>query len=217
VEAAYDVQRRLLAALGDQPDGYKIAMTSPETRALAAASEPAYGVLTASRIRTSPGSVRLSDGNRPMVEPELMLIPRRDLARGATEAEIVATCDVAAGLEVPDARYRDWFGRQRLTDLISDNCAAGWAVVDSGRRPAAEVDLERVRMRLYRDGRVLAEADSSVVMGSPARAVEWLAARLALPRGCVISSGTFLMPVPLEPGEYRADYEGLGSASVVAH
>jgi 2-keto-4-pentenoate hydratase len=214
VDTAYDVQRRLLSVLGGSARGYKIAMTSAETQALVGAHEPAYGVLLAEHILSSPARISLAEANRPMLEPELMLIPGADLPLSAGEAEVIAACDVAAGLEVPDARYRDWFGRQRLTDLISDDCATGWVVVASRRRPAAELDLASVHMRLFRDERLVGEADSSVVMGSPARAVAWLAKSVAVPAGCVISSGTFLMPVPAEPGVYRVEYEGIGEASV---
>jgi 2-keto-4-pentenoate hydratase len=220
---AYDIQdlvvATICAASGDTIVGYKIAMTSPETMALAGASEPAFGALIASTVVTSPAAVSLSHLYQPLIEAELVFIIDEDLTRAATEEEIIRRSRVAPAIEVPSARYRDWFGRIKVVDLVSDNSATGLLVVGPDSVPADQLTLETIGMRLRHDGREVARGISAEVLGSPASAVAWLTRRLAergktLRAGSLVSSGTFTMPVRPDVGQYVADFEGIGSASV---
>jgi 2-keto-4-pentenoate hydratase len=220
---AYDIQDLVVAttcaASGDTIVGYKIAMTSPETMALAGAIEPAFGALTSSAVVTSPAAESLSDLYQPMIEAELVFIFDEDLTPAATEEEIVGRSRLVPAIEIPSARYRDWFGRMRVVDLVSDNTATGLLVVGPDSIAADQLALETIVMRLRHDGQEVARGISAEVLGSPASAVAWLARRLAergktLRAGSLVSSGTFTMPVRPDAGQYVADFEGIGSASV---
>jgi 2-keto-4-pentenoate hydratase len=220
---AYDIQDLLVSAIcaasGDTLAGYKIAMTSPETMALAGASEPAFGVLVASTVVTSPAAVSLSDLYQPLIEGELVFIIDEDLTHAATEEEIVRKSRLAPAIEVPSARYRDWFGRIKVVDLVSDNTAAGLLVVGPDSVPASQLTLDAIGMRLRHDGREVTRGISAEVLGNPASAVAWLTRRLAergktLRAGSLVSSGTFTMPMRIHVGRYVADFDGIGSASV---
>jgi len=223
-ELAYAVQdlvvQGLCAGGKDSRVGYKIAMTSPETMALANAREPAYGVLTRSMVLASPAIIALSDLYQPRLEAELVFLIDADLPPAAGPDEIVRAARVAAGLEIPSARYRDWFGRMPIPDLVSDDTAAGRLVVAGGAVPADGLALDRIEMRLRHEGREVQHGLSSVVLGSPILAVAWLTRALAargrsLRAGELVSSGTFGLPLPAASGRWEAGFSGIGSASAV--
>jgi 2-oxo-hept-3-ene-1,7-dioate hydratase len=219
---AYAVQERLVAALtagsGDIA-GYKIAMTSESTMALAGASEPAYGVLLTSMLRASPADVALDELYQPRIEAELIFLFDGAVSADPSPDEIVAATRVAPALEVPSARFRDWFGRMPVVDLVSDNTAAALVVVGAQAVPARGLALDSIAMRLEHDGRPLAEGGSAEVLGTPLNAVAWLARKLAahgkrIEPGMLVSSGTFTMPSAVESGRYEAVFEGLGTVKV---
>jgi 2-keto-4-pentenoate hydratase len=133
---------------------------------------------------------------------------------------IVAGSRVAAGLELPSARYRDWFGRTPVPDLVSDNTAVGRLVVGTAWVAAANLDLAAVGMRLRHDGVVVQSGVSSAVLSSPALALAWLSEALArrrhsLRQGDLVSSGTFGIPLPIQSGRWEAEFDGVGTVSAV--
>jgi 2-keto-4-pentenoate hydratase len=220
---AYRVQREFVsersARLGEPVRAFKVSMTSPETQALAGGRRPAYGRLTAGQILRSPAQVSLGALLAPRLELELQFLVREDLSPEAGPEEIVARCDVAPGLEVPDSRFRDWFGNLSALEVIADNAVAGLVVV--GRpRPAWSVDVGGIEGELRLDGRVVARGLARAVMGSPVAAIGWLARELArtgetLAAGTVVSSGTFALPVALEAGEYVGAFGSVGEVRLV--
>jgi 2-keto-4-pentenoate hydratase len=220
-ELAYELQDLVVAGVcrggADAPAGYKIAMTSPETMALAGASQPAYGVVLRSALLASPAQVPLTDLYQGRVEGELIFLVDRDLPPGAGPEDILGGCRVVPGLELPSTRYRDWFGRVQVPDLVADNTATGRVVVGADAVPAASLRLGAVEMVLRLDGDEIAHGVSTAVLGDPVNALVWLVRRLAgrgrhLRAGEIVSSGTFHMPPPIRPGRYEARFEGLGTA-----
>ncbi|MDS8740880.1 hydratase, partial [Streptococcus pneumoniae] len=78
------------------------------------------------------------------------------------------------------------------------------------------------RGELFLDGESIATGSSSEVLGHPVNAIKWLAAELEahglkLKRGLTVSSGTFILPKPLQKGRYEAKYEGIGSVELTVH
>ncbi|HXF57311.1 MAG TPA: hypothetical protein VNO34_07030 [Actinomycetota bacterium] len=215
---AYEVQRRFVEEWsrwrGDPVGGFKVSMTSPETQALAGGRGPAYGRLLTGQVLDGPARVSLAATFSPRLELELQFVVREELPPGATAEEVLARCDVAPGFEVPDSRFRDWFGQLSAPEVIADDAVAGLVVVGAAW-PASRVEVGAVRAELRRDGEALVQGSASAVMGDPAEAVAWLARELAragerLAPGTVVSSGTFALPVPLEVGEYVGVFEPLG-------
>lgn len=68
-EDAYDAQERFVALrrarTGEGMAGYKVSMTSQETRALAGAGEPAFGRLTTGMVLRSPATLSLGGTFEP--------------------------------------------------------------------------------------------------------------------------------------------------------
>lgn len=215
----YEVQRLFVRSLctggSRRVAGFKLSMTSPETQALAAASGPAYGTLTSDIILDDGSEISMSDCFEPRVELELQFLVEEDLSAGAKRAEIERKCSVAPGIEVPDSRFRHWFGELSVGHIVSDLGLAGHVVVGASIPLGVGGNLPEVVGELRHRNDVVTGGLASMVMGDPLTALEWLTNRLdregrSLEKGTIVSSGTLCMPVPMETGTYRAIYAGIG-------
>lgn len=222
----YDVQADFLSRraqrLASLPIGYKVALTSPESQAALRTDRPASGRLLAADVVPSGSEIDLREHFSPLLEAELIFRVRTDLPGRASPAEIARTCDVAAGLECPDSRYRDWFGGDfptlALPDVIADNCLAGLVVVGEHWVPATDLDFPSVTAQLFVRSERVTEGTGASVLGDPLRAMAWLSAQLAergtaLTAGTLVSSGTFTAPVVARTGKAQCVFSaGLGEA-----
>ncbi|SFE18205.1 2-keto-4-pentenoate hydratase [Lentibacillus persicus] len=204
---------------GEKIAGYKISMTSPDTQAYANTDEPAYGTFTESNLIQSGASVSLTSLFEPLIEPELIFVLTDDLTAGASESEIISKSNLAAGLEIPDSRYKAWFPNFTLEDLLSDNGAAGLAVISGTVKTPSFEQLGSISMELFHDEEKVGEGDSSNVLENPASAVAWLSKKMAghgktLKKGAIIASGTFIPPIRAKEGTYKAVYTGIGEVIV---
>ncbi|MCK5892583.1 hypothetical protein [Aeromicrobium sp.] len=219
---AYAVQRRVFGELhGSSPAGYKVSLVAPEHRAAFGASEPTCGRLGESQLVPSGRTIAMSSLFHPLVEPELVFRVRRDLSPNASADEVRESCDVMAGMEIPDSRWRGWspVPGQTVGDLVADASFAGRVVHAEVGVPAASLDLSAVVGELRHDGVVIGTGRGDAVMGDPVLAVAWLSGMVArggeiLRAGVLVASGTFFYPPSAEPGTYTASYTGIGHASV---
>lgn len=220
---AYTIQEQFVKEKCEHTDeaisGYKISMTSPETQKLADTDEPAYGTFTEGNLVKTKRSVSLETLFDPLIEPELVFILTDDLSMGAAEQEILAKSKIAAGLEVPDSRYKDWFPNFSLEDLLCDNGAVGLVVIADAVEPPSIDELNDIQMELFHNGKKTGEGTSANVLGNPASAVAWLTRKLeghgkTLNKGMIIASGTFISPLRAEKGTYTAAYTGIGEVSL---
>lgn len=222
-EEAYHVQELFIEHQLEEKNvhisGYKVSMTSKETQAIASTHEPAYGTLLSHHVLTSESKLSKSELFQPLLEPEIIFIVNEDLTLDAEETEILQKTSIAAGIEIPDARYIDWFPNFSLIDLLSDNTATGRVVVAESAPILTLEQLGNIPLELYHNGEKIKEAFSSAVLDNPIYALRWLSQKLALhgttlKKGMIISSGTFIPPIPLEIGHYEAVYSGVGKAEI---
>lgn len=224
-EEAYAVQHafaeRWCALHATATRGYKVSVTNAPAQASIDTDEPTYGTLFRESVLASGDTLRLADAFTPMlVEAELIFLVDRDLAPDADRDEILASTRIAAGLELPESRYRDWWPdpQLRVMDLVADNSVAGCVVVGDAVDGSA-VDPLAVAMRTTLDGREILTGESTAVMEDPVASIRWLLGKLdsqgrRLRKGELVSSGTFTAPVVAERGTYVATYSGVGSVSV---
>ncbi|MHA6253193.1 2-keto-4-pentenoate hydratase [Oceanobacillus sp. CAU 1775] len=189
------------------------------SQAIANTNEPAYGTLLTSNVLQTGSTVSLGSLFSPLIEPEIMFLLTEDLSPGADELEILQKSKIAAGIEIPDARYIDWFPNFSLADLLCDNTATGLIVVSNPISVPTLQEFETIEMELYHNGEKISEGVSSAVLGNPVLAVKWLSQKLAdnnktLKKGMVISSGTFISPLPAKEGTYKVTYSDVGEAEV---
>lgn len=199
--------------------GYKVSMTSAETQAYANTHEPAYGTLLKTVIQQSGATVKLDNLFAPLIEPELVFVITEDLPSNPSIEDVLNHSQLAPAIEVPDARYQDWFPNFTLGDLLADNTATGLVVVGE---PVAQLNYDKlgaVTMSLTHNGAEVKTGVASEVLGNPVKSVQWLSQKLAshgksLKQGDVISSGTFITPIKAEQGTYTVDYQHVGQVTV---
>lgn len=222
-ETSYLVQEKLIIKKckvhNVEVCGYKISMTSNETQAIANTHEPAYGTLLTTHLKNSGDSVSLSSLFAPLIEPEIMFILTEDLSPEADEEEIIRKSKICAGIEIPDARYVDWFPNFSLPDLLCDNTATGLVVLSNPIEPLSFKDFGDIKMELFHNGVKISEGLSSAVLGNPVSSVAWLSKKLAqnnkiLKKEMVISSGTFISPLVAKEGTYTVTYSNIGTAEI---
>lgn len=228
VEQAYRLQYEVVDTLvrqwGVARAGFKISCTGAADRALIGALEPTYGTLTNAHLLDSGASIDLAGTNQPLVEPELVFRLIREPAPDATFEELADSVEVAAGLEVPICRFRNWWPEGAMPNLtlgglIADNAVAGFVVVGPRwvRLTAAEIDAMAVEL-CAPDGRV-SRGHATNVLGSPLAALSWLmgATRrlgVGIPAGSMVSSGTLTNPIRAVQGTFTATYPLVGDVTV---
>lgn len=220
---AYSIQDELVEKLidlyGAKVAGYKVSMTSKETQAIANTDEPAYGTILSTQVKQSGDIVELSSLFAPLIEPEIMFILTDDLSPNADEAEILQKSKICAGLEIPDARYENWFPNFSLADLLCDNTATGLITLSEPIAPLSLDEFANIKMELFHNGEKISRGISSAVLGNPVSAVAWLSGKLAkqnkvLKKDMVISSGTFISPLVAKKGTYQVRYSSVGEIEV---
>lgn len=217
-EEAYQVQDEVLAlkeAHGEKLQGYKISLTSQETQDLFNTNSPLFGQMTDVTVKES---VDLSDYNTPLLEAELVFLVQEAVNGSDSDEEVMAKCLVAAGIEVPDARYEDWFPKTTVYEVIADGAVNG-AVVYSQAKQYRYEDLADVEAVLYLNDEEVKRGHSTEVLGHPVNAVKWLAKVLEergekLEAGRFVSSGTFFLPEKLQAGNYKVTYGHVGEVSL---
>lgn len=221
----YAVQAALQALTGQALFGWKIAATSAAGQAHIGVDAPLAGRLLADRVRESGATVSLRANQMRVAEPEFAFQMGRDLLprdRPYTREEVLeAVAALHPAIEVPDSRYSD-FARVGAAQLIADNACADYFVLGA---PAPidwrSVDLIDQAVHLEIEGQAVHSGSGANVLGDPQAALTWLAnelseLRIGLRAGQVVTTGTCMTPVEVEPGNYlRADFGVIGS--VVVH
>lgn len=97
--------------LKNQPlGGYKVSLTSQETQDMFDSNEPLYGAQVQNHFVQSLANLSLKgDLLDPLAEVELVFKAKEDLQVTDSLEDLRRKTTVAAGVEVPDARFTDWF------------------------------------------------------------------------------------------------------------
>jgi 2-keto-4-pentenoate hydratase len=197
LRAAYAVQRELTALRirrGARRIGWKLGYTSAAMRAQMGVDAPNSGPLLDTML-VGDGEPVAGTLTHPRVEPEIAVRLDADLR----------PAEFRAALEVVDSVWRDY--RFRLEDNTADGSSAACVVLGPpmvGRADGA--DLAEVPVELFRNGESVGTATGGAAMGSPLRALAWLAEELPrhgerLRAGDVVITGGLTAAVPLEPGD----------------
>lgn len=204
--------------------GWKIAATSAAGQAHIGVDGPLAGRLLGERTFPSDAKLSLAHNRMRVAEPEFAFRAGRDLPprrQPYKVADVVAAMDaVIPALEVPDSRFQD-FVAAGTAQLIADNACAHEFVL--GRPSGAnwrglDFPSYTVHATLRKaDGRKI-ERDGigSNVLGDPLIALTWLVNELSgmgltLTAGQVVTTGTCMQPLAIEPGDHvHADFGALG-------
>lgn len=127
-ETAYHVQDAFVALRQEEVQGYKVSLTSEETQRMFDSDDPFYGQETVTQFVQGPLTLSLSDLLEPLIEIELVFRAKEDLSVDDTPEDLLEKLTIAPGIEVPDARFKNWFPKLNKYLVVSD-CAVGGRVV----------------------------------------------------------------------------------------
>ena len=235
-EDGYAVQALLEEKSAEPLFGWKIAATSTAGQAHINVTGPLAGrlldekVVDLSRRSGAAAKAELTFGVNHMkvAEAEFAFRMGRDLAPRrqpySVDEVLAAVAALHPAIEVPDSRFDD-FTVVGAPQLIADNACAHQFVLG----PAATADWRALdlvehtatglveRPLMGRQERVLTrEGKGANVLGDPRVALTWLANELSslgitLKTGEVVTTGTCLVPLPIQPGdEITVDFGVLG-------
>jgi 2-keto-4-pentenoate hydratase len=225
----YAAQAQLPVVSGRQVVGWKIAATSTNGQAHINVSGPLAGRLLSGQVFESGAAVP-SAGNRMRVaEPEFAFAMAQDLPPQAapyTQQHVMAAvASLHPALEVPDSRLEP-FTAAGEAQLLADNACAGHFVLG----PAApdvwrDLDLSNypvhARVQHGSELKYTREGTGGNVLGDPRIALTWLANQLSslgitLEKGQVVTTGTCMVPLELQPGDSAsADFGPLGRIEMI--
>jgi len=217
---AYAIQVEIERQSAKPLFGWKIAATSAAGQKHIGVDEPLAGRLLAERVHGDGDVIPFGANRMRVAECEFAFRMGRDLPPRETpygRGEVLsAVADLHLAIEIPDSRYAD-FVAAGGPQIIADNACAHRFVLGPKAPPIwRELDLAAHRV-VGKVGRRLArEGSGANVLGHPLIALTWLANELCglglpLAAGQVVTTGTCMIPLEIEPGdEVAADYGILG-------
>lgn len=221
--AAYRVQDRVVAALGCQTKGYKVAATSRIAQEHLGIDGPFTGRLLAERIYRSPASLPAAEHRFFVVEPEYAFtlgadLPLRDAAY--SEAEVAAAiASLHPAFEIVSSAYDAAWREAGAAALIADNAVHTAMVMGPATTDWRDLDFQRRKVRLDVDGALHSEGEGIRALGGPLETLLWLTQHLAgrglgLQAGDVVTTGVVTDIAYLTAGQRaEADFGELGSVS----
>jgi 2-keto-4-pentenoate hydratase len=220
----YAIQAGLEAYSAKPRAGWKIAATSVAGQQHIGVDGPLAGRLLAERLLPAGSAVSIAQNRMRVAEPEFAFRFARDVAPKAspytTEEAMAAVGDLHLCFELPDSRFAD-FARVGGPSLIADNACtrelvvgpvvtADWRSLDLARHPV----IAHVGQRYVREG------IGRNVLGDPRLALAWLvnevtALGITIRAGELVTTGTCVVPLEIEPGDaVTADFGALGRIDV---
>ena len=218
------IQAQLPAVAGRRVVGWKIAATAEAGQKHINVSGPLAGRILAGTVFELGATVSLTGNRMRVVEPEFAFSFATALAPRATprtQDEVMATvAAVHAAFEVPDSRYRV-FTQVGEAQLIADNACCGPFAFGSAVPAGRTLDLAAHAVHAVvtgADGQVRYTRDGAgrAALGDPRHALTWLVNELsslgvALEAGALVSTGTCMVPLEVQPGDHvMADFGVLG-------
>jgi 2-keto-4-pentenoate hydratase len=178
---------------------------------------------TVQYANANEASLSISHMISPKIEPEIVLKMKTPLSGGVSDAAaaLEAVEWLALGFEIIDCPYADW--KYQPADFVAAYGLHAALIVGEPRAVTADTIPELVeqlpafKVRLSRDGELVAEGSGKNALRSPALCLAELASAMAkqsgtepLAAGDLVSSGTLTESTPILPGAtWTAAVKGL--------
>jgi len=195
VDDAHDVQEAYVRLLTKKfvtgVGGYKVALTSKQTRDWLKVYEPCAGQVLATRIYTSPHTVRVADYVRFSAETEVCAVLDKDMSGPCTAADVRKNLrSLHCAFELVEDRGAD-MTKIDARSLASDNSWNAGIVI--GPAASKDVNLTNLRGALKINGGITHQGTTSETMGGdPLESVAWLVGHLGK-RGKALKAGEPVM------------------------
>lgn len=205
IEEAYAIQDAFVALKASACGvvaGYKIALTTPQMRALVGLHDAIAGCLHERQLVGVPAMVRATDYGRLLVEFEIAVRMGADLplseAPYAAEHMAPVVGEVMPALELADDRNANYATlARRGFELAADNAWNEGAVLGSPAAGWRDIDLAALHGVVTINGKQVGEGRGADAMGHPLAALAWVANHLAsrgrrLRQGDVVITGSLV-------------------------
>jgi 2-keto-4-pentenoate hydratase len=220
----YAIQARIEKRSAFPLVGWKIAATSKAGQAHIRVDGPLAGRLLRERVRESGAEIPFGNNHMRVAEAEFVFRMARDLPPRQTPYKTGEVLDAVAtlhpGIEVPDSRFED-FTIVGAPQLIADNACAHYFVLgNAAPEEWRGTDLVSHAVHARIDGKLERHGCGANVLGDPREALTWLVNELSglqitLRAGQIVTTGTCVVPLPIEPGDHvTADFGKLGRIEV---
>lgn len=225
---AYDFQDDLIDELEDRGEsvvGWKLGFTGDAPRPFGS-PEPVFGRLLQSQRNVSGATIDISE---TFVEAalgvELALFIARDAEFETSdfplsdETLMGLISDIAPLTEMPELGFEEGTMNIDYRDLIANNAGAkGYVVGERMALSDLQGSIDSIDVTVYKDDVEIATSFSGDALGSQLNALEFLLRQLALrgegvKAGQIIATGSLGGDLGLEAGEYRFEYEGVGTST----
>jgi 2-keto-4-pentenoate hydratase len=217
MDEAYGVQSELAKLPGNAVRGWKVTALTPEQQRGFDSNRPVAGALFASHVHQAPATLTLSKFITTVIECEISFRLSRDLPQRSnpySDAEIADAIDaIVPCYEFPDNRVpADAPDLLKLADDMGNGAFVAGEPVTNWRK----VDLSQIEIVLTHNGNEITRGPAARILGNPLKAVTALANAQPLPAGGliagqIVTTGTCTTPLPLQRGEYVADFGVLGT------
>ncbi|MDQ2052211.1 fumarylacetoacetate hydrolase family protein [Natronolimnohabitans sp. A-GB9] len=223
VDEAYEIQSRLVDRLvgNGEITGHKLGLVSEAKQEQLGIQEPIFGYVSEDTVlqdRTIPTDEMIA----PRIEAEIGLVLNKDVTPPVATRDVLdATRAVVPVVEILESRYAGW-SIPSAQDVIADNTSAGRVFVGETFRDVTDIDLAMESVVVSVNGEVEATGVGADIMGHPARAVSWLANRLAdvdehLEAGELVMTGGISAAIDIEPEDvYHIEFSNIGSIELRA-
>jgi 2-keto-4-pentenoate hydratase len=220
----YAIQAEIVRRTARPLFGWKIAATSTAGQHHIGVDGPLAGRLLAERVRPDGATVSLATSLMRCVEVEFAFRMGRDLPPHdrprATDAVMAAVAALHPAIELPDSRFDD-FAAVGAPQLIADDACADWFLLGEAAPDGwQDLDLAEHPVVALKNGTDERPGRGGNALGDPRVALTWLVNELSglgltLRAGEVVTTGTCLAPVDVEPGDVvHASLGELGGLSV---
>jgi 2-keto-4-pentenoate hydratase len=221
IDDAYRIQLGLIqhrcAKTKQRRIGWKVGLTAQAIQQQFGFDEPVFGCLLDEGKVSSGHAFEHARLIRPGFESELCMELARDVAPGASFADVAAAIRVIhPALEIIETRG-DFVGQIALA--LADNAQQFAFVLGPPIRAAEAGDLSKVVAHVRVKGVEVGEGRGDAVLGHPYNSISWLATKLAsfgetLRAGDLIMTGSFTRQFPLSAGDrVETEFEGLGTVT----
>ncbi len=214
--AIQSINRLRALERGQEIRGMKIGLSAKELMLSMGVNEPDYGILYSGMDIPSNSSVDFSELFQPKVEGEIAFVMGRDVPENAT-ADTVLECTeyICAAYELPETRTADW--QNKIADTVADNSSAGHFMLSENRVSPAGINFMSLGLTLRKNGEIIGQGASDIVMGNPLNSVAWLSNKLrqhglCLKKGYAVLSGALCGAHLASQGDtFKAEFDKLGT------
>lgn len=224
IEEGYQIQDAIIAEIGLQQCGWKVAITNDELMLKADVNEPISGPLFEKWISSSPNIIQHGLPSLFGFEFEFAFTMEKELNDKGEDYTLEecknAVATLHPAIEIIGARYNNFPKGFQVQDIIADHCNNYSFVYGKAVPEWKKLNLADCEVVALFDNREINRNTGANVLGTPLNALTWLVNHLIkrghhVKAGDWITTGAAIGPLPKSPPvNVTADFGNLGKVFV---